>query len=190
MSFESSFRLFLGYIEESEYDLPEELKDLLKEWLKRAGFCVSGVVSGKRLSSYNLFMREKMFELKSSGTDSRMLMSEASKIWKTLGEDAKSEWKLKASAENDANGALSVCKTKRKKKPGPKKLSVYQMFVKGMMPELKSDLSLLARDRMGKIGELWKCLSAEEKSVWRLKAEEFNAKSRAEYQASHPEWSG
>lgn len=192
MSFESSFDVFWSNLECSEYELPEELKEVMKSALKASGFIVSvkSVFLPKRVSSYNVFIREKMSELKASGTDSKSLMSEASKIWKTLGEEEKSEWKLKASAENDASGALSVCKRKRKKRPGPKKLSGYQMFVKGKMLELKSDVSISPTERMGKIGEFWRGLTEVEKSVWNVKASEVNTRARAEYEAEHPEWSG
>jgi hypothetical protein len=184
MSFEDKFENFWSILGQCQYELPVELKPVLRDGMKIAGFdkIPIGVSGGKKLSGYNLFMREKMAELKEQGVPSNERMGKVSQMWKTVGDAEKQEWKDKAAALAPAS---SPTKAKKAKKEGPKKLSGYQIFVREKMPEVKADESIEPKGRMGAIGKLWKALSETDQGTWKSKAEKVNAEAQAEWDAAH-----
>jgi hypothetical protein len=168
MSFDTKFESFWVVLNQSQYELPEELKPCLKESLQKAGFDVPvtlsttvvaiPVATGKKLTGYNVYMREKMAELKLQGVPSGERMGKVAAMWKLLTEAEKGEWKVKA-------GASSVAVVSK-----GKKLNGYNVFMKEMMAILKLDASIPAGSRMGEIGKRWKALSDAEKGVYKVKA--------------------
>jgi transcription elongation factor len=58
----------------------------------------SASASGRRLNGYNLFMREKMAELKAEGVASGDRLKEVATRWKAMGDEGKAEWSAKAKA--------------------------------------------------------------------------------------------
>ena len=83
-------------VQELKEEKPEK-KTLKKKKKKRKG----------RKSGYNVFMGEKMKELKAADSDlkGKDAMKAASKIWNTLEESEKEDYKARAKAENEAKAA-------------------------------------------------------------------------------------
>jgi hypothetical protein len=167
-------------------DLPEELKPHMKDALKAAGYydtpvsvAVSAPVAAsapgktKKLSGYNLFMKEKMAELKTQNVPSAERMGKVATAWKALSDTQKGEYKAKAdgaapSATATADKPAQVAEAK-----APKKLSGYQLYVKEQMAVLKSNTAIAAKDRMTEIGKTWKALSDAQKAEYKVKAEKL-----------------
>lgn len=194
--FEEKFATFLNVMKTCQYDLPTELYDSMKQAMVTAGFDkiqVGGSTASepttrrKKLSGYNLYMKEKMAELKDQEVPSNERMGKVSKMWGGLGDDGKQEWKDKASAliPTTVTVSASGTKTKKTKKTGPKKLSGYQLFVKEKMPEMKANESIVPKERMGAIGAAWKLLTDDEKAVFKGKATTVNEEAAAEWDKTH-----
>src|SRR5205809_7428347 len=97
-SYQNKLDLFWKKMSDCPYELPEEMKPHVELALKTAGFdqvvSVQNVVSGsesvssepktKRLSGYNLYMREKSIELKAAGVSSGERMGKIASSWKAL----------------------------------------------------------------------------------------------------------
>ena len=184
MSFETKFENFLKEVAKSPYDLPSELNPFFKSALQSAGFdqvqttsgtasVASGATKVRKMSGYNLYMKEKMAELKAQNVPSTERMGKVSGMWKLLGDAEKATYKTKAEGQNTAASATGnvAVKAPKAKKTGPTKLSGYQFYVKEKMPELKTDASIPAKERMSKIGAIWKALSDTEKAGYKVKAE-------------------
>jgi hypothetical protein len=65
-------------------------------------------------------------------------------------------------------------------KAGQSKLNGYHVFIKEKMPEVKADTTIPATGRMGKLGQLWKALTKEEQSEYKVKAEDMNKEQNGE----------
>jgi len=169
------FESFWTAINQCPYELPLEIKPFLQNALKASGFYDTPVVSSgsvvtktKKLSGYNLYMREKMAELKAENVPSGERMGKVSVMWKTLNEEDKAVYKTRASA---LVGTVTTKKTVSKVEGGVKKLSGYQLYVRETMPVVKADTTIGAKERMGAIGKLWKALSKETQGEWKVKAD-------------------
>jgi len=186
-TFENNFNRFLIELGKCPYDLPSELNEHFRTALLAAGFGnpISGGVTGggaapavatktRKLSGYNVYMKEKMAELKAQNVPSGERMGKVSAMWKTLTDEDKAVWKSKADALNPS-GPTTTGSAPKAKKEGPTKLSGYQLFVKEKMAEVKADTSIPAKERMTKIGALWKALAATEQEAYKKKAESVNA---------------
>jgi hypothetical protein len=177
MSFATKSALFIEAVNAGPYDFESivGIDDFLVECLKVADFhkvpvakATSGstTIKTKKLTGYNLFMRETMAVLKAEEVPSKERMSEVSKRWKALDEGEKQEWKDKAAKEAPVEVAV---KSKGGKK-GPKKLTGYQLFVRETMPTIKADDAIEPKARLGHIGKLWKALSAPQQGEYKEKA--------------------
>ena len=181
---DAKFETFWTALNQCPYDLPEEIKPFLKKAVQDAGFYTSQtVVTGgggggtavatatkvKKLSGYNLYMREKMAELKTQNVPSGERMTKVSQMWKTCKQEEKDAYKSKAGALVPV--AAKASKATKAATGGPKKLSGYQLYVRETMPTVKVDASIAAKERMGAIGKLWKALSADKQAEWKVKAE-------------------
>ena len=142
-------------------DLPDEAMAILIAALKTAKFdepevktiTVVGtspapsVVSGdKKLNPYNVFMKDKMKELKD--------LSAVAAAWKALSETDKAVYKSKCDAHNATvvpSGAVGVKKS----------LSGWQLYMKTQMKIVK-DLKI--------IGANWKALTKDQQGEWNTKA--------------------
>ena len=174
---EAKFESFWNVFNQCPYDLPEEIKPYLKDALKAAGMFEvpqTVIVNGpatttqttaktKKLSGYNLFMKEKMAELKVQNVPSGERMGKVSQMWKAVSEEQKTEWKKKA-------GTTVTTTATTQKSSGPKKLSGYQLYVKKTMSVMKAN-NIPAKERMTEIGKMWKALSEAEKGNWKVEAE-------------------
>lgn len=85
-----------------EIDIPEELKKVLFDCLDMAGFnqpaskkktAAPKETGVKRVSGWNLFMTEKMPEIKAdSEIEPSARMSKIAEMWAELGDDGRAEW--------------------------------------------------------------------------------------------------
>jgi len=179
MSVETKFEKLWTLLMNCQYDLPEELKPILKKDMQETGFfdaptttvvtTVGTTTQTKKLSGYNIFMKEKMAELKAQQVPAAERMGKVSVLWKALYEEQKAEWKAKASQV----APVSVTVKATEKANGPKKLSGYQLYVKETMPIVKVKAEIPAKERMAEIGKMWKTLSEEQKAEWKVKAEKM-----------------
>jgi len=179
MSTETKFENFWAALEQCPYDLPVEIKPHLLIALKGSGFfdvptqTVSGgttVTKTKKLSGYNVFMKEKMAEFKAQNVPSGERMSKVGALWKTLSEEEKGVWKSKAAQVEPVTVTVTASAPKS---TGPKKLSGYQLYVKETMPIVKVKAEIPAKERMAEIGKMWKALKDEEKAAFKVKAEQL-----------------
>ena len=174
---DSKFESFWNALNQCPYDLPEEIKPFLQQALKAAGFfdvtgtsttAVGLTTKTKKMSGYNLFMKEKMAELKIEEVPSGERMGKVSQMWKLLSDEQKAEWKIKAGLL--VGTTTVVATTTTKKATGPKKLSGYQLYLKATMPEVKVNEAIIPKERMGAIAKMWKALSEEQRGEWKTKA--------------------
>ena len=185
MSFESKFERFLTELHNSSYEVPNELNPYFKSALITAGFNqmqVNAIAEGnqnpsvaqkkpRKLTGYNVFMKDKMLELKENNIPSSDRMTKVSTMWKSLDDSEKVIWKNKA---ENLNGNLITNNnqaTSSKKNGNPSKLTGYQQFLKDKMPEVKNDPLILPKERMSKIASMWKLLPEIEKNVYNGKRE-------------------
>ncbi len=172
----TKFEIFWNTLNQCPYELPVEIKPFLQKAIETSGFyetqnvTVSGGGSTetkvKKLSGYNLYMREKMAELKAQNVPSGERMGQVSVMWKALNDTEKGVFKTKAAALVPTGSTTKASKGSS----GPKKLSGYQLYVRETMPTVKVDATIPAKERMGAIGKLWKALSDDKKAEWKVKA--------------------
>jgi hypothetical protein len=178
MSAETQFEAFWTALANCPYDLPQDIKPHLMTALKDAGFFDAPttvltsfgptVTKTKKLSGYNIFMREKMPELKEKGIPGTKRMGEVSVLWKSLSDEEKGAWKTKANSYAPSDVTI---KAKSEGPSAPKKLSGYQLYVKETMPVVKANLDIPAKGRMSEIGKMWRSLEQNEKDTWKIKAQ-------------------
>ena len=179
MSTDAKFETFWTALGQCPYDLPVEIKPHLLIALKGAGFfdtptvtqnsVTSTTTKTKKLSGYNVFMKEKMAMFKAENVPSGERMGKVAALWKTLSDQEKATWKVKA----DSIAPVNVTVTTSAKPSGPKKLSGYQLYVKETMPIVKVKAEIPAKERMAEIGKMWKALKDEEKAAFKVKAEQL-----------------
>ena len=114
------------------------------------------VTGAKKQNGYNVFVKEKMAELKN--------FSLTAAAWKALTKDEQNVYNAKAAASNAASGAVSAPK-------GSKGLSGWQFYVKqNSKPVKAANPSLSSQDVMKKMGADWKALTKEQQVEWNTKA--------------------
>lgn len=158
LSFADKVNLFKKEVAD-KIDLPSDAMDVLVAALKTAKFdaivtttittpLITGtpVTGGKVLNSYNMFMKDKMSELKD--------LSAVGAAWKALTESEKAEYKAKSVTHN----ATVVTSGKSTVK---KALSGWQFYMKTEMKTVK-DLKI--------IGANWKALPKDQQLEWTAKA--------------------
>ena len=177
---QNKFEAFWTALTDCPYELPGEIKPVLEQALKASGFfdpietitinTKNTNTKTKKLSGYNLYMREKMAELKQNNVPSGERMTIVSQMWKKLNDEEKQEWKNKASVLVPTNTSQ---KTKTKANTNvPRKLSGYQFYVKETMATVKNDPNIPSKERMATIGKMWKELNDAEKQNYKTKAQE------------------
>ena len=190
MSTDTKFETFWTTLNQCPYELPVEIKPYLQKAIQSAGFSENSTISAsaavataatgkvKKLSGYNLYMREKMAELKEQNVPSGERMTKVSAMWKVLTDEEKGTWKVKAEGLTSATTATTTTTQTVVTQPaaisapaGPKKLSGYQLYVKETMAVVKANPAIAAKERMGEIGKMWKALSDEQKAAYKVKAE-------------------
>ena len=182
----AKFETFWTTLNQCPYELPVEIKPYLQKAIQSAGFHETQTVSSggalttapaadkvKKLSGYNLYMREKMAELKDQNVPSGERMTKVSQMWKLLNDEEKVTWKAKAETLVPAATVTKTVESKpaTKEATGPKKLTGYQFYVRETMAVVKANTAIAAKERMAEIGKLWKALSDEQKAAYKVKAE-------------------
>ena len=123
----------------------------------------------KKLSGYNVYMIEKMAEIKKDVSITGDRMTAVAKAWKALSEDEKQVYKTQASLTEP----VAFTEKAEPGKKGPKSLTGYQFFVKEQMPSIKVNSTIVPMDRLVEIGKLWKKLSTEIHAEYKVKASLF-----------------
>jgi hypothetical protein len=111
----------------------------------------------KKMSGYNLFMREKM-------KNEKLPMKEAVGLCKQMIQEEKEMWNEKVKVKNGEVKKVEVVDQKKEKKE--KKWSGYTLFMSKKMKEDK----LPMKEAVG----LWKQMTQDEKNLWNEKVKEKN----------------
>jgi hypothetical protein len=172
-SFEQKFDTFSEILAKNTNVVTPVLKATLKAAMIEAHFNAMGggneVIRKKRVNGYNLFMKERMLQLKTStpDMDSNHRMTQISEEWKKLTEPTKEEWKTKAKALPVEEVKISL-RARVKKEKKPHQISGYQLYVREKMPEMKEKVP--PKERMTQIGGLWKALPQDQKDIYKTRA--------------------
>jgi hypothetical protein len=121
-------------------------------------------VTTKKPTAYNIFVSEKMKSLVDVPSNERMAAVGA--LWKTLSAEDKAIYETKAKETTPYEVTVSPNQAKK----GPKTLTNWQFFVSEKMPEVKAMADVKPKERLGKIGELWKLVSDADKQIYKTKA--------------------
>ena len=175
--FEQKFAAFLEYLKknvDSNMVWNDKFTTTLKAALVNAKFdqMVGGNVvihKKKRVNGYNLFMKERMTQLKETDLDSNHRMTQISEEWNKLTPEEKETWKQKAKDAFPPEPAKLQIKLKKERKNT--KLSGYQLFVREKMVELKDKVT--PRERMSEIGKMWQLQTEEQKTAYGTRAAEI-----------------
>lgn len=189
-TYQAKLDLFWKKMSDCPYELPDEMKPHVEVALKAAGFdqvvTVQGggggsTVSGgstpssggktKRLSGYNVYMKEKSAELKTQNVPSGERMGKIAAMWKALQKSEQEEYKSRAAGLVASGATTSPLGSPAPKAPkkGSGQLTGYQFFMKEKMAELKTQ-NVAGTERMGKVAVMWKALGDAEKKSWSEKA--------------------
>lgn len=114
----------------------------------------------KRVTGYNLYMRDQMKVLKETVKDGSERLKMIGASWKILPEEEKGKYKEQAKAVSPP--------PKEKAKSGHK-LSGYNLFMMERMPALKEQIPV-GTDRLKAVAAEWKALPQEKKDEWKAKA--------------------
>lgn len=177
-TFEQKFATFLDLVKKSDQkDLwTDQFAENVKQALIAAHFDQVNIITTgkkKRINGYNLFLKERMLQLKETDLDSNTRMTQISGEWKLMEQGVKDTWKEKA--KNVASVEPVKLQIKLKKS-GLAKLKVkrsvkwsgYQLFVSENMEKLKDTTQ--PKERMTEIGKLWKQQTEEQKADYKAKA--------------------
>jgi hypothetical protein len=178
---DAKFELFWNAVKDGPYDLPDDIKSHLKTAIQAAGFntvstgTVTVIKAKKKVNGYNLFMKDKTAELKANNTPPDQRMKAVAELWKLLTDDDKKVWKAKADAMPAPDANVKTVTTPS----APRSLTGYQLYVRETMPQVKSDTTVVAKERMAKIGSLWKALDKSSQEAFSVKAKGMLAGSPA-----------
>ncbi len=166
------FENFWNTLSECQYELPEEIKPILLESLKSSGLLNQTSTTSentepklKKLSGYNVFLKDKMVDLKEQNIPAGERMSKIGGLWKELGEEEKSVWNKKASDSRPQNVNSTTTKSTQ-----TKKINGYQLYVRETMADVKANTDIPATGRLKEIARKWKTLTNEEQNEFKNKA--------------------
>jgi len=135
------------------------------------------------LSAYNLFVRYMLQQLKQQNPRAEQgeCMKKVGEIWQAMASEEKQKWRADGEHGSKVPGSSTYVTNKPPTKP-----SSYQMFVKHMSAELNRNYPHNKQaDNMRKIGEIWRTLSAAEKSRYQQEAEQQHEANQASHQSAH-----
>ena len=180
---DAKFNIFKIAVQAGQYEIDDSFLNFLIESIKKAGFDQPTIVTQnvnvptpaiasvslqqtKKLTGYNIFMREMMSQYKTEGVPTGDRMTKVSIAWKALTEEQQNAWKVKASLTEPVTFTAKAQPAKK----GPKTMTGYQLFVQQQMPTIKVDNTISAKDRLTVIGQRWKALKAEEQALYKTNA--------------------
>lgn len=180
---DKKIQVFKTEVAAGQYDVDEKFMNFLIACIQKAGLDKAEIVTQtitaapsaaaattvyktKKLTGYNIFMKEKMAEFKAKNMPVAERMGEVSKAWKALTDEQKAAWKVKADKEDPV---VITAKAQPAKK-GPKSMTGYQFFVKEQMPIVKAKKEILAKDRLTELGKMWKALNEKDHAAYKAKA--------------------
>ena len=165
-------------VEQGPYDLDDDMINFFVECIKKAELdkpqiitqtvasTVTSTQKTKKLTGYNIFMKEKMADLKAENVPVGERMVKVSEAWNALSNEHKLVWKQKA----DLLEPVNVVSKGTPAKKGPKSMTGYQFYVKEQMPTVKVNDQIAAKDRLSAIAKMWKTLDAEQHAAYKVKA--------------------
>jgi len=166
-TFEMKWASFLDYLTKQKTTLAVGDLEAIRKALVAAKFDqVCLITKKKRLNGYNLYMKQRMSDLKEEVPDSNKRMIRVSEEWHTLPEDQQGGWKEKAKEKVSETPVQIKVKKPRKSQ----KLSGYQLFVRENMSLVKD---VTPRQKMVEIGKLWKALSEDARAEYVARATEI-----------------
>ena len=164
---DEAFEVFiLACIKKAGLGQPVVVGNNIEHSQATVGVQVQTTIKTKKLTGYNIFMKAKMAEYKNLDIPAGERMGKVSQAWGSLTDLQKKDWKDKASLEQP----VIVNSKANPGKKGPKSLTGYQLFVQEKMPGVKIDVNVHLTDRLARIGELWKLMSAQQKVDYKNKA--------------------
>lgn len=173
--FEQKFATFVETLKKNSINVSTVMIAAIKAALIEAhldggSFKGNEIIRKKRVNGYNLYMKERMQQLKEiqPDVDSNHRMTQISDEWKKLSETEKESWKDKAKALPIEEIHIPIRIKKEPKEKKPHQISGYQLFVREKMSELKD--SVPPKERMTQIGGLWKGLSENDKEGYKTRA--------------------
>lgn len=167
---QTRINLFKAQLQAGQYDIDAGFEAFILECIKGAELDKAEIITKpgnaeispapvalktKQLNCYNVFMQEKMAEFSVAGMPGKDKVGKVAEAWALLSEADKTAYKLKAKESTP----VAVHSKPNPAKKGPKGLTGWQLYVQLKMPEVKADASVLAKERLGKIGSLWKALT-------------------------------
>ena len=130
------------------------------------GALVSGVKGPSRVNGHNIFVKERVAELKKEHPDGKNFIEQARVDWKELSEDERKEYSARATTQNQSEKGKwetehqgMVAKTVTRRKTG---YSMFMASLKGTFPKGVNAASYVAG--------LWKAMSETEQKEWKDKA--------------------
>jgi len=180
MSDNKKIQTFKLAVEAGPYDVDENMINFFIECIKKAELDKPEIITNtvisnattvsapktKKLTGYNIFMKEKMAEFKAQNIPVGDRMGKVSEAWKALTQEEKLAWKAKA----DLLEPVTIVSKGMPAKKGPKSMTGYQFYVKETMPTVKVNEKIAAKDRLAEIGKMWKSLSEEQHAAYKVKA--------------------
>ena len=119
-------------------------------------------VEAKRVTGYNLYMREQMKVIKEQVKDGAERLRMIGASWKKLTPEQQEVYKAQAKA---------VSPPPKEKVAKAGHLSGYNLFMKDRMAVLKEQIKD-GKERLTAIGAEWKALPKEQQAVWNTKAKQ------------------
>ena len=157
----------------TEVILEQIKKAMVESRLDSMYICQMASPKKKKVSGYNLYLKERMLQLRKTDIDSNHRMQQISEEWKKMDATEKEAWKTKAknlAAPEPVKLRLKLKKRGNKKEKRNTKWSGYQLFVSENMNTLGAEIK--PKDRMTEIGKRWKSLDETNKGEYKKRASE------------------
>ena len=148
---EATRKLFLNALTKANYGAP-----IVQVQAQAAG--------AKRLSGWNLFMKQRMADLKEEVKSGSERLKRIGGEWKGLSKEDQEKWNAQARGQAPVQEGGKAAKG-----AGAKHLSGWNLFMKQMMVELKEEVKS-GSERLKRIGTEWKGLSKEKQEEWNARA--------------------
>lgn len=179
MAATKQFEVFWQLLNE-KMDFSGEQEDTTKgfmlEALEKAGLAgnVQVVVqadpvisSGKRISGWNLYMKDRMAALKDQIKSGSERLTAIGAEWKALTKEEQSVWNARAKGNTPVEiGEVAPVHAPTKKQGH---VSGWNLYMKDRMTALKEQIKS-GSERLKTIGAEWKALTKEQQAEWNTKA--------------------
>lgn len=150
----------------------ETTKSFMLEALEKAGLTGNVqagpvVSSGKHISGWNLYMKNRMATLKDQIKSGSERLKTIGAEWKTLTKEEQTVWNARAKGVPVETGAGAPAPAPAGKKIGH--VSGWNLYMKDRMAALKEEIKS-GSERLKTIGTEWKAMTKEQQAEWNAKA--------------------